>query len=105
MGLVMLPTVLRYSKLLMKLTIGLDKQPELIASMQRRTVGDQERPSLVEDSANVIREAFSKCLNDRTGAGMGRTSKPEGKRIGIYATANMCLKLFIQVCRSSISNI
>ena len=107
MGLVVLPTVLKYSKLLTKLTIGLDNRPELVAELRRQSLGggnidDAEKPSLVEESANVIREAFSKCMNDRTGGGIGKTSKPEGKRIGIYATANMCLKLFIQV-RSLIS--
>ena len=102
MGIIVLPTVLQYSKMLTKLTIGLDKRPDLVASWKQQGVGNssqdpEKKGSMVEDSANVIREAFSKCLNDRSGTGPVRTSKPAGKRVGIYATANMLMKLFIQV--------
>ena len=56
--------------------------------------------TLVESSANVIREAFSKCLSERSGnaSGVHVNGKPEGRRIGIYLTANLCLKLFFH-CR------
>ena len=56
--------------------------------------------TLVESSANVIREAFKKCLSERSGppSGIDGNGKPEGRRIGIYLMANLCLKLFFH-CR------
>ncbi|SLM34965.1 PCI/PINT associated module [Lasallia pustulata] len=101
MGSVVLPTVISLSRTLARLAIGLDKRPELIAHLTRResVAGNEEageRVTLVESSANVIREAFKKCLSERSGNAQGIDSngKPEGKRIGIYLTANICLKLF-----------
>jgi len=105
MGLVVLPTVVSLSRTLARLAIGLDKTPELIQHLSRResTVGGEEgaeRVTLVEGSANTIREAFSKCLSERSGnaSGLDSNGRPEGRRIGIYMTANLCLKLFFQ-CR------
>ena len=105
MGLVVLPTVISLSRTLAKLAIGLDKRPELVEHLTRResTVGGEEaveRVTLVESSANVIREAFKKCLSERSGnlSGVDNNGMPEGRRIGIYLTANLCLKLFFH-CR------
>ncbi len=97
-----LPTVVALSKSLAALAIGLDKRPELIAHLTKRGAsagGDSEtgeRITLVENSANVIREAFKKCLSERSGnaSGLDSNGKPKGRRIGIYLTANLCLKLF-----------
>jgi hypothetical protein len=102
MGVVVLPTVLYLSKVLAKLAMGLDRRPDLIAHilrMEGQTDQDDtiEKVTLVEKSANVVREAFIKCLTDRTGT-PGPHGKPEGKRIGIYLMANLCLKLLFQVC-------
>lgn len=97
-----LPTVLYLSKVLAKLAMGLDRRPELIAHILR-TEGHADREenvekvTLVEQSANVVREAFIKCLTDRSGT-PGVHGKPEGKRVGIYLMANLCLKLLFQVC-------
>ena len=87
--------------MLARLAIGLDKRPDLIAYLIKRGSnvggGDEasERVTLVESSANVIREAFKKCLSERSGnaSGLDNTGKPEGRRVGIYLTANLCLKL------------
>ncbi len=105
MGLVVLPTVISLSRTLARLAIGLDKQPDLIEHLTRResTIGGEEaaeRVTLVESSANVIREAFKKCLSERSGnlSGVDNNGMPEGRRIGIYLTANLCLKLFFH-CR------
>ena len=105
MGLVVLPTVISLSRTLARLAIGLDKQPELTEHLTRResTMGGEEaveRVTLVESSANVIREAFKKCLSERSGniSGLDNNGMPEGRRIGIYLTANLCLKLFFH-CR------
>lgn len=99
-GVIMLPTVLYLSKVLSKLAIGLDRRPDLIAHLLREANQDNdeatERVTLVEKSANVVREAFIKCLTDRSGAA-GKNGKPEGKRVGIYLMANLCLKLLFKV--------
>ncbi|CAI7580221.1 unnamed protein product [Penicillium manginii] len=99
MGVVVLPTVLYLSKVLAKLAMGLDRRPELIAHILRMEGGNDqesiEKVTLVEKSANVVREAFIKCLTDRSGT-PGPQAKPEGKRKGIYLMANLCLKLLFQ---------
>ena len=101
MGVIVLPTVLYLSKVLAKLAMGLDRRPELIAHILRMEGGADreesiEKVTLVEKSANVVREAFIKCLTDRSGT-PGPNGKPEGKRMGIYLMANLCLKLLFQV--------
>jgi hypothetical protein len=83
-GIVVLPTVLYLSKVLAKLAMGLDRRPELVAHLLRLEGGaDQdestEKVTLVEKSANGVH------------------GKPEGKRVGIYLMANLCLKLLFQV--------
>ncbi|KAL8709457.1 MAG: hypothetical protein Q9220_005840 [cf. Caloplaca sp. 1 TL-2023] len=92
-------------KALLGLAIGLDKRPDLVANLASReasTGGDEagERVTLAEDSANLIREAFKKCASERSGhlSGLGSDGKPDGRRIGIYLMANVCLKLFFH-CR------
>lgn len=103
MGVIVLPTVLYLAKVMAKLALGLDRSPELIAHLVQKQVsagGEEaaEKVTLVESSANVVREAFIKCLSDKGGlSGPGRRGKPEGKRVGIYQTANLCLKLLFQV--------
>ena len=97
-----LPTVVTLSKTLAKLAIGLDKRPDLTAHLVKRqsSAGGSdevgERVTLVESSANVIREAFKKCLSEKSGnaSGVDSRGKPEGRRVGIYITANVCLRLF-----------
>ena len=100
----MLPTVISLSRTLARLAIGLDKRPDLVAHLSQRDANASggeavERVTLVEGSANVIREAFKKCLSERSGPPNGiENGKPEGRRIGIYVTGNLCLKLFFH-CR------
>ncbi|EGD97734.1 hypothetical protein TESG_05135 [Trichophyton tonsurans CBS 112818] len=89
MGVVILPTVFYLSK------------PELIAHLLRDEGGESgqgetgEKVTLVEKSTNIVREAFIKCLTDRSGTS-GIHAKPEGKRAGIYLMANLCLKLLFK---------
>lgn len=101
MGVIVLPTALYLSKVMAKLAVGLDRQPELIAHLLRvegrSDEENLEKVTLVEQSANVVREAFIKCLTDRSGT-PGAHGKPEGRRVGIYLMANLCLKLLFQVC-------
>ena len=103
-GVVILPTVLYLTRVLAKFAVTLDKNPEVVAQQrkeQAQAQGDssKEKIGFVESSANVVRDAFIKCLADKSGmSGPGRSGKPENKRIGIYQTANFCLKLLFQ-CR------
>lgn len=116
MGIVVLPTVISFSRTLVRLAIGLDKRPELREDLRQRVSGGAgegaERVTLVEDSANVIREAFRKCLNERDGAPMGldANGKPAGRRFGIYTLSNLCMKIFVHTgkirnCEQIFSNI
>ncbi|KAL8917508.1 MAG: hypothetical protein Q9208_007913 [Pyrenodesmia sp. 3 TL-2023] len=104
-GLIVLPTVISLSRTLSRLAIGLDKRPDLVADLTSREAfvpGDEagERVTLAEGSANLIREAFKKCASERSGdiSGLDGEGRPEGRRIGIYLMANVCLKLFFH-CR------
>lgn len=91
--------------MLAKVALGLDKNPELVADSLREQKasdpeGAAEKVTFVETTANVLREAFIKCITDKSGGGGGRRASPENKRTGIYMTANSCLKLLFQ-CRKS----
>ncbi|KAL9614008.1 MAG: hypothetical protein Q9167_001488 [Letrouitia subvulpina] len=104
-GLIILPTIISISRVLARLAIGLDKRPDLVANLTRReaTIGGDEaedRITLAEGSANLIRENFKKCASERSGnpSGVDNAGRPEGRRIGIYLMANVCLKLFFH-CR------
>ncbi|MCJ1355031.1 MAG: hypothetical protein MMC33_005022 [Icmadophila ericetorum] len=101
MGFVVVPTIISVSRTLARLSIGLDKRPDLVAQLRRREsiIDDGEgtgKVTLVESSANAIREALKKCLAEKSGnaEGVDSNGKPIGRRTGIYILANLCLKLF-----------
>ncbi|KAL2033813.1 hypothetical protein VTO58DRAFT_104527 [Aureobasidium pullulans] len=112
-GIIVLDTVVSYSRMFARLAMGLDKQPQLIAHLTTKSNssagggggGDDSGPreTLPERAANTIRYAFVACLNDRTGSsstGLSPTGAPEGKRRGIYTLANLCLKILF-ACRKT----
>lgn len=102
LGYLMLPTVVRCAKLVCRLAIGLDKQPELIAHLKSNKAGgadDGPRETLPERAADILRRAFTTCLNDRTST-TGQDGRPGGRRRGIYTIANICLKILFQ-CRKT----
>ena len=100
-GVVILPFLLYASNVLANFALKLDKDPQLKMAA-RSGAGEEgaENVTFVERAANLLREAFIKCLSDKTGsaglAGPGKRGKPENKRKGIYTTANSCLKLLLQ---------
>jgi hypothetical protein len=99
LGVLILPTVISFSRMLSRLAIGLDKQPELIAHLARGATDDGGvSETLPERAANIVRQAFVTCLNDRS-SGV-KDGKPEGKKIGIYKAANLVLKILFQ-CRKN----
>lgn len=81
------------SETLSRLTMNLNRRPDLTRRL--RVVDDDNRKSVAESSAEIIQKIFTTCLTDRSGT---RTSKPEGKRVGIYMFANLVLKLLFAVC-------
>ena len=96
MGVLILPTLISYSRMLTRLALGLEKQPHLIAHVAR-TLTDESgaRVTLPEKAANIMRQAFVTCLNDRTANASGaKEGKLQGKKTAIYTIANMCLKVF-----------
>jgi hypothetical protein len=97
-GVLMLPTIISYSKVFAKVAVGLDKQPELIQHLIEDTMNDEgQRESLPEKAANVVRQAFITCLNDRNTVNGGiKDGRPDGKKIGIYKMANICLRILLQ---------
>ncbi|EXJ88017.1 hypothetical protein A1O1_04944 [Capronia coronata CBS 617.96] len=101
-GVIMIPIVLSFSRTLAMVATNLDRNPALIRDSNlpatQNTEGAPGKVSFVEDAANVLRDAFIKCLAGSPG--VQRTSRPsaDDKRVGIYLTANSCLKLLIQ-CR------
>jgi hypothetical protein len=102
LGHLVLPTVISCAKLVCRLAIGLDRQPELIAHLKRSNAdGEDEGVSqtLPERAANTIRFAISTCLNDRSTA-HDASGRPSGRKRGIYTIANICLKILFQ-CRKT----
>lgn len=99
MGVLILPTVISYSKVLSRLAIGLDRQPRLIAHLRPQTSETGDRETLPERAANTVRQAFVTCLNDRSGPAATTTERITlSRRAGIYTLANLCLKILFQ-CR------
>lgn len=102
LGYLILPVVIANAKLVCKLAIGLDRQPELIAHIKSAQAGGEDgglRETLPERAANILRQAFVTCLNDR-GSDLTKDGKPQGKKRGIYIIANLCLKILFQ-CRKT----
>ncbi|KAL6707574.1 hypothetical protein ACN47E_003923 [Coniothyrium glycines] len=97
-GILMLPTIIDYANIFIRVVVGLDKQPELIEHLIAEAVDEEgQRESLPEKAANTVRHAFITCLNDRnTAPGGVRDGRPDGKKVGIYKMANICLKLLLQ---------
>ncbi|KAK4979002.1 hypothetical protein LTR42_001502 [Elasticomyces elasticus] len=98
LGHLILGTVVANAKVVCRLAIGLDKQPELIAHLRRTGgAGDEggAQETLPERAANILRQAFVTCLNDRV-SGLSAAGEPEGKKRGIYIIANLCLKILFQ---------
>lgn len=98
----MIPIVLSFSRTLAAVASNLDRNPSLVRNSNLLETQDAEgapgKVSFVEDAANVLRDAFIKCLAGSPG--VSRTARPssDDKRVGIYLTANSCLKLLTQ-CR------
>lgn len=98
-GIIMLPTTEQLCGALARLAMMLDKRPDLLRRVRIQGDEGETRKTLVETTAESIQRAFTVCLTERTANrnGIGRDGMPEGKKIGIYAFANMVLRLLFQV--------
>ncbi|KAJ9424080.1 signalosome component [Fusarium oxysporum] len=90
-GAMLLKTSMSLSETLARLTMSLNKRPDLA----RRLRAVDEDKSIAESSAEIIQKIFTTCLTDRSS---GRYAKPEGKKVGVYMFANLVLKLLF-ACR------
>jgi len=103
-GVIMIPIVLSFSRTLAAIATNLDRNPELLKQAvtpitSTTAAGEaQTKVSFTEDAANVLRDAFIKCLAGSPGTPRSTKPTPDDKRVGIYLTANSCLKLLFQ-CR------
>jgi hypothetical protein len=82
----MLPTIMYYAKVFARVAIGLEKRPDLTMHLITTDVDeDGQSESLPERAANIVRQAFIICLNDRnTVPGGIKDGKPDGKKVGKY---------------------
>lgn len=110
-GIMMLPTIMYYARVFARVAIGLDNNPSLAQQLLVDVDEEGQRESLPEKAANIVRQAFIICLNDRNTAPGGiKDGKPDGKKIGIYKMANLCLKTLFQAdklgsCETIFNNI
>ncbi|RKF55665.1 PCI domain-containing protein [Erysiphe neolycopersici] len=96
-GVFVLPATVYFCSCLAKLTITLDKRPDLTAKL-RKVADEGESKSLAENSAETILRAFTICLTERSSTknGIIKDGQPESKKVEIYQFANMVLKLLYQ---------
>ncbi|EFX03460.1 cop9 signalosome complex subunit 12 [Grosmannia clavigera kw1407] len=99
-GTLMLETGVAVAESLARLVMVLHRRPDLMRRMRPAganaaapaggSTGDEERKSLMENTADAIQKLFTTCLIDRSSS---RWSRPEGKKTAVYRLANLVLKL------------
>ncbi|PHH55384.1 Protein CSN12 -like protein [Ceratocystis fimbriata CBS 114723] len=94
-GGMLLETCMSLSEALSRLTLALNKRPDLMARQKGRGGGEEERKTIAEVCAEILQKIFTTCLTDRSSA---RNARPEGKKVGVYMFANLTLKLLF-ACR------
>ncbi|KAF1979439.1 hypothetical protein BU23DRAFT_548672 [Bimuria novae-zelandiae CBS 107.79] len=96
-GILVLPTLLRYAQVFARLAVGLDREPELAQGLLATTNTEGRSESLAERAVNIIQKGLLTCLNDRnTVPGGIKDDRPDGKKIGVYKIANVCLKILFR---------
>ncbi|KKF93513.1 hypothetical protein CFO_g4142 [Ceratocystis platani] len=94
-GGMLLETCMSLSEALSRLTLALNKRPDLMARQKGGGGGEEERKTIAEVCAEILQKIFTTCLTDRSSA---RNARPEGKKVGVYMFANLTLKLLF-ACR------
>lgn len=90
----MLQTSISLCGSLSKLSMTLNKRPDLTEKLNTIDTGDDDQTSIVGTTAEVIQKIFTTCLTDRSSQ---RYAQPEGKKTGVYIFANLTLKLLFAV--------
>ncbi|KAJ8110373.1 hypothetical protein ONZ43_g5885 [Nemania bipapillata] len=96
-GTIMLQTSISLCGSLSKLSMTLNKRPDLTNKLNAVATGDDDQASIVGTTAEVIQKIFTTCLTDRSSQ---RYAQPEGKKVGVYIFANLTLKLLF-ACRKT----
>ncbi|KAI1180486.1 thiolase [Nemania sp. FL0916] len=96
-GTIMLQTSISLCSSLSKLSMTLNKRPDLTKKFNAMNAGDDEQASIVGTTAEMIQKIFTACLTDRSSQ---RYAQPEGKKVGVYIFANLTLKLLF-ACRKT----
>ena len=98
----MIPIVLSFSRTLSFIASYLDRNPHILKSTTKSNLPSSAADSsagnvsFLEDTANVLRDAFIKCLAGSPGTPRSTRPLPSDKRVGIYLTANATLKLLFR---------
>ncbi|RWA12738.1 hypothetical protein EKO27_g2356 [Xylaria grammica] len=96
-GTIMLHTSISLCGSLSKLSMTLNKRPDLTKKLDTVDAGEDDQTSIVGTTAEVIQKIFTTCLTDRSSQ---RYAQPEGKKVGVYIFANLTLKLLF-ACRKT----
>ncbi|KAI0450688.1 hypothetical protein F5B21DRAFT_421074 [Xylaria acuta] len=96
-GTIMLQTSISLCGSLSKLSMTLNKRPDLTKKLNTLDTGEDDQTSIVGTTAEVIQKIFTTCLTDRSSQ---RYAHPEGKKVGVYIFANLTLKLLF-ACRKT----
>ncbi|KAI0905794.1 hypothetical protein F4824DRAFT_495619 [Ustulina deusta] len=96
-GTIMLQTSISLCGSLSKLSMTLNKRPDLTKKLNTMDTGEDDQTSIVGTTAEVIQKIFTTCLTDRSSQ---RYGQPEGKKVGVYIFANLTLKLLF-ACRKT----
>ncbi|KAI0489512.1 thiolase [Xylaria cf. heliscus] len=96
-GTIMLQTSISLCGSLSKLSMTLNKRPDLTKKLDTLDTGEDDQTSIVGTTAEVIQKIFTTCLTDRSSQ---RYAHPEGKKVGVYIFANLTLKLLF-ACRKT----
>lgn len=97
-GIVLLDTIVYYAKVFSRVAIGLDAKPELIAHLQQAGSDPEgEGITLPERAANIIREIFLVCAQDRT------PSDQPGKWPAALKLANICLRIMFRILKIKVT--
>ncbi|KAJ2982278.1 hypothetical protein NUW58_g6480 [Xylaria curta] len=96
-GTIMLQTSISLCSSLSKLSMTLNKRPDLTKKLDAIDTGEDDQTSIVGTTAEVIQKIFTTCLTDRSSP---RYAQPEGKKVGVYIFANLTLKLLF-ACRKT----
>ena len=87
----MIPLVLHLTSILRLVAINLDRDPTLIAQSASAATEDEGNISFVENTGNVLREAFNKCIQRSRPT---QPPTPNSLSSGLYLILNSCMSLY-----------